>query len=124
MLQGLWDWVFGELQRPLIIFGFTAQFVFFLRFVVQWIASERRKRSHIPIAFWYLSIAGGLMTFVYAVLRKDLVITTAQALSVMIYVRNLMLIYRRRVNVSDQWRKRAVGAAQQENAPPAPQDPS
>ena len=93
---GLWQWIVHELHRPLVIFGFAGQFVFFLRFAVQWIVSERRSRSHIPIAFWYLSLIGGLMTFVYAVLDKNLVFTTAQGLGVFIYVRNLMLIHRRR----------------------------
>lgn len=100
-----WEWFLHEIQRPLILFGLTAQFVFFLRMFVQWIVSERRGRSHIPIAFWYLSLTGGLMTFVYALLRQDLVIMTAQALSVMIYVRNLMLIYRRRARLRGRRRR-------------------
>lgn len=111
-LTDLWNWLFAELQRPLVIFGFAAQFVFFLRFLVQWIASERKRRSHIPVAFWYLSLAGGLMTFVYALLRADIVIMSAQALSVLIYVRNLMLIHRRHSSVLA--RRQARGAA----APP------
>jgi lipid-A-disaccharide synthase-like uncharacterized protein len=86
-------WVLNELKSPLVIFGFAGQFVFFLRFAVQWLASERRGRSHIPIAFWYLSLAGGGMTFIYAVLKPDLVFMIAQALGLFIYVRNLMLIH-------------------------------
>ena len=63
---------------------------------VQWFESERRGHSHIPIVFWYLSIIGGGMTFIYACLKPDLVFMCAQALGLMIYVRNLMLIYRPR----------------------------
>lgn len=92
-----WNWLVHELQKPLVVFGFAAQFVFFLRFVVQWLVSEKRGHSHIPVSFWYLSLAGGLMTFVYALLRRDLVFMTSQALAVFIYVRNLMLIHRPRV---------------------------
>lgn len=83
-----------ELQKPLVLFGFAAQFVFFLRFVVQWYASERRGQSVIPIAFWHLSCLGGVMILVYAVLRGDLVFATASVLSLLIYARNLYLIRR------------------------------
>lgn len=93
------DWVRDELSRPLVLFGFAGQFVFFMRFAVQWFASERRGRSHVPLAFWYLSLAGGLMTLVYALLKPDLVFTVAQSLGLLIYARNLMLIYRRRAQL-------------------------
>ena len=75
-------------------FGILAQFVFGARFIVQWIASEKAERSVIPIGFWFLSIGGGMMTLVYGFARRDLVIVLGQALSVFIYVRNLMLIAR------------------------------
>ena len=91
-----WNWVVNELKNPLVVFGFCGQFVFFLRFAVQWFESERRGHSHIPIVFWYLSIIGGGMTFVYACLKPDLVFMTAQALGLLIYIRNLMLIYKAR----------------------------
>ena len=76
--------------------GFAAQILFSMRFVVQWIASERRKQSVIPISFWYLSIAGSLVLLLYAIHRQDLVFTSGQAFGTFVYVRNLMLIYRRR----------------------------
>ena len=85
MLQKFWD--------PWIIFGFTAQFVFFMRFVVQWWVSEKKKQSVIPIAFWYLSIVGTLMILIYAVRQKDIVFATASILNSLIYIRNLTLIY-------------------------------
>ncbi|QOJ14703.1 MAG: lipid-A-disaccharide synthase N-terminal domain-containing protein [Planctomycetia bacterium] len=83
-----------ELQNPLVLFGLLGQLVFMGRFVVQWYVSERRGQSHIPIAFWYLSIAGALMLLVYSWLREDLVFILAQTLGLFIYVRNLMLIHR------------------------------
>ncbi len=99
------EWVFAEIQKPLVIFGFAGQFIFFLRFAVQWFASERRGRSHIPIAFWYLSLIGGAMSFLYAALKPDLVFMTAQALGLLIYIRNLMLIYRRQARVRARSRR-------------------
>ncbi len=73
-------------------FGVLAQFVFAARFIVQWIASEKAERSVIPVGFWFLSIGGGLMTLVYGLVRRDIVIILGQAFSILIYVRNLMLI--------------------------------
>ncbi len=90
-LQKLWD----NIWDPWFVFGMVAQAVFFLRFVVQWIVSERRKRSTIPIAFWYLSLVGGLLTFVYACKKADPVFMLGQLLACTIYVRNLMLIHGR-----------------------------
>jgi lipid-A-disaccharide synthase-like uncharacterized protein len=77
-------------------FGFVFQMAFASRFLVQWIVSERRRESVIPIAFWYLSLVGSAGLFVYAVGRADPVIAVGQSLGVVIYVRNLVLIYRAR----------------------------
>jgi lipid-A-disaccharide synthase-like uncharacterized protein len=96
VIQATIDWALRELSTPLVLFGFAAQFVFFMRFVVQWYESERRGHSHIPLAFWYLSMLGGVMILIYAVLKKDLVFSCASVLSLLIYARNLMLIYRPR----------------------------
>src|SRR3990172_4969991 len=74
----------------------VAQAVFFLRFLVQWIVSERRGESVIPVAFWYLSLLGSGLIFVYAIRRADPVFMLAQLLACVIYVRNLMLIYGQR----------------------------
>lgn len=82
-----------------IIFGFVGQTFFFMRFLVQWIASERRKESVIPIYFWYCSIGGGLILFTYAIHIKDPVFILGQSMGLIIYVRNLMLIYRKRTRV-------------------------
>jgi lipid-A-disaccharide synthase-like uncharacterized protein len=82
-----------------VLFGFAAQGIFMLRFVVQLISSERKKRSHIPVAFWYLSLTGGLMLFVYALVRRDPVFVFGQGLGIIIYARNLMLIRNRSARV-------------------------
>ncbi len=115
--QGWGPWLRGyvgelleQLGKPLFWFGIGAQFLFFLRFVWQWIVSERRKRSTIPVAFWYFSLAGGISLFVYAAIQKDLVIMLGQALSCVIYLRNLNLIYsranrRRRAGLPDVGRE-------------------
>ena len=76
--------------------GFFAQFLFSMRFLVQWIASERAKKSVIPVAFWYLSISGSLLLLAYAIHREDPVFILGQSMGVFIYLRNLTLIYRKR----------------------------
>jgi lipid-A-disaccharide synthase-like uncharacterized protein len=77
--------------NPWIVLGFVAQGLFTMRFLVQWIASEREKRSVVPVAFWYLSVAGGGLLLVYAIYRKDPVFILGQATGLVVYVRNLML---------------------------------
>jgi len=74
-----------------IVFGFTAQFVFFMRFVVQWYASEKKKRTVVPVEFWYLSLLGTSMIFVYSVYRKDIVFIVASCLNFLLYARNLQI---------------------------------
>lgn len=86
------SFIFEKIKDPLVIFGFLAQFVFLMRFVLQWIVSEKKKQSVIPVQFWYLSIVGSLMILVYSIGRKDIVFSTASILNTMIYIRNLMLI--------------------------------
>ena len=75
-------------------FGMIGQTVFMMRFLYQWLASERAKRSVIPVGFWYLSIAGGLMTLVYAIHREDPVFIFGQTTGLFIYLRNLVLLRR------------------------------
>jgi len=90
MKQWHWDlWV---------AFGMIGQIVFGSRFVVQWIASERRKSSYIPPVFWWLSVIGGIITLTYAIHKRDPVFTIAQGIGLLVYVRNLMLIYSRRAH--------------------------
>jgi lipid-A-disaccharide synthase-like uncharacterized protein len=75
--------------------GFLGQGLFSARFLVQWIASEKRGESIIPVAFWYFSIGGGLVLFAYSVWRLDPVFMLGQAMGIFIYGRNLYLIRRR-----------------------------
>jgi len=75
-----------------IILGFVAQFMFMMRFVIQWIASERVGRSIVPVAFWFFSIAGGSLLLIYAIQRQDPVFIAGQGLGLLIYFRNIWLI--------------------------------
>jgi len=79
-----------------MVLGFVAQFMFTMRFVVQWIASERAQRSVIPFAFWTFSLGGGTLLLVYALYRRDPVFIAGQALSTFIYIRNLQFALRER----------------------------
>ncbi len=77
-------------------FGFVGAALFGVRFIVQWLSSERHGHSVIPIAFWYLSLGGGLISFAYAVHQQAWPLVLQQALPLPIYGRNLFLVYRDR----------------------------
>ena len=79
-----------------VVLGLVAQAMFTMRFVVQWIASERQGRSVIPIAFWFFSIGGGVLLLGYALYRKDIVFILGQGFGVFVYVRNLYLVLKER----------------------------
>ena len=83
-------------STPLMLFGFAGQAFFSARFIVQWVVSEAKKQSVIPLAFWYFSLLGGVLLLIYAVLRHDPVFILGQAAGLVVYVRNLILIYRQR----------------------------
>ena len=74
--------------------GLLGQAMFSARFLIQWIASERRRESVIPVPFWYFSIAGGVILLAYAIYRLDPVFILGQCAGVFIYVRNLYFIHR------------------------------
>ena len=74
--------------------GFLGQGLFFGRWVVQWLASEKHEESHVPIAFCYMSLVGGLITLAYAIYRKDPVFIAGQSIGAFVYIRNLVLISR------------------------------
>jgi lipid-A-disaccharide synthase-like uncharacterized protein len=74
--------------------GLLGQALFSARFLVQWIASERRRRSVVPLAFWYFSVGGGLTLLAYAIYRRDPVFILGQGAGLFVYARNLWLIYR------------------------------
>ena len=76
------------------IVGFTGQMVFGARFILQWIVSEYKKRSHVPVAFWYISILGSVILLTYSIHRRDLIFILGLSLNTLIYVRNLHLIHK------------------------------
>ena len=78
------------------LLGFAAQAFFTMRFVVQWLASEKAGKSVIPLAFWWFSIGGGLLLFVYALYRRDPVFILGQGFGVFVYLRNLQFVLRAR----------------------------
>jgi lipid-A-disaccharide synthase-like uncharacterized protein len=77
-----------------VILGFIAQGLFTMRFLVQWIASERAGHSVIPVAFWIFSIAGGALILIYALYRRDVVFIVGQSFSFFVYSRNLYFVMR------------------------------
>jgi lipid-A-disaccharide synthase-like uncharacterized protein len=77
-----------------VLLGFVAQAMFTMRFVVQWIASEREGKSVIPLAFWIFSIGGGVLLLGYALYRRDPVFIVGQAFGVFVYLRNLYFVLR------------------------------
>jgi len=90
---------FGEMpmgEKIWLGVGLAGQLCFASRFLVQWISSESKQRSHIPVAFWYLSLAGGLILLSYAIWRRDPVFIIGQAFGGIVYVRNLMLLRKER----------------------------
>jgi len=84
------------MERFWLILGLGAQALFGARFFVQWIVSEREKKSVVPIVFWYISLGGGALLLAYAIYRKDPVFIIGQSTGVLIYTRNLMLIRKQR----------------------------
>jgi lipid-A-disaccharide synthase-like uncharacterized protein len=76
-----------------LVVGFAGQALFSMRFLIQWWASERQKRSVIPVAFWFFSMAGGVTLLSYAIYRQDPVFIVGQAGGLFIYSRNLYFIY-------------------------------
>ena len=79
-----------------LIFGLLGQSMFFMRFLIQWIASEKQKKSVIPVIFWYFSISGAVVLLIYSIYRKDPVFIIGQSVGFLIYARNLYFIYRKR----------------------------
>lgn len=102
-------------DKQWIIFGFVFQGCFMARFMVQWIASERAKRSVVPTSFWFISIIGAAGLLVYAIHREDPVFALGQSTGFIIYVRNLVLIKR-----SEKAASKGPLEPEPVNPPPAP----
>jgi lipid-A-disaccharide synthase-like uncharacterized protein len=79
-----------------VAFGLFGQALFFLRFFYQWLASEAAKRSIVPEVFWYFSLGGGVMVLIYSIQRQDPVYIVGQGCGLIIYSRNIWLIWRER----------------------------
>lgn len=77
-----------------LAFGLIAQLFFTARFLVQWIASERAGNSVVPMAFWFCSMGGGVMTLIYGIVKREPVIILGQMFATIIYLRNIMLIWK------------------------------
>jgi lipid-A-disaccharide synthase-like uncharacterized protein len=99
MREALWSALHVESWSEFswVMIGLTGQLLFTARFLVQWLASERERRSVIPIAFWYFSLAGGLVLLTYALWRRDPVFILGQSMGLVIYTRNLWLIHAERL---------------------------
>ncbi|MBT4375012.1 MAG: hypothetical protein HOD16_04915 [Nitrospina sp.] len=100
-----------------LVIGFIGQIAFGARFVIQWLVSEKKGESTIPIAFWYCSIVGSVILLTYAIHREDPVFILGQSLGSIIYVRNLILIDRkkgllqRQIRTMNSWKIRFLGIA-------------
>ncbi|MDA7599438.1 lipid-A-disaccharide synthase N-terminal domain-containing protein [Alphaproteobacteria bacterium] len=81
-------------EQIMIIVGFAGQGLFAMRFILQWLSSEKQAKSVIPVAFWYFSIGGGTVLLLYAIWRQDPVIMWGQGLGLFIYLRNLYFVHR------------------------------
>ena len=84
-----------SIELIFLVIGFLGQGLFASRFIVQWIYSEKKGESHIPVIFWYLSIFGGIGLLISAIFRKNPVIILGQSFGLFIYLRNLFLIYKK-----------------------------
>jgi lipid-A-disaccharide synthase-like uncharacterized protein len=95
------DSIASRPEQLMVIIGFAGQGLFAMRFIIQWLTSEKHARSVIPLAFWYFSIGGGAVLLLYALWRKDPVIICGQGLGLFIYLRNLYLIKRSSADQTD-----------------------
>ncbi len=84
-------------QEPMwTLLGLAGQFTFGGRFVLQWLVSEYKKRSHVPTVFWYLSLVGSLMLLAYSIHRREPIFILGFSLNTLIYIRNIHLIFKHR----------------------------
>jgi len=100
------------MSLPWVILGFGAQAIFATRFLIQWIISEKRKESVIPVAFWWVSLVGGVMLFAYFVWRRDAVGVLGQSTGIVIYGRNLRLIHKQRRRLARAQARNEAAAAE------------
>ena len=102
LLPFLPDSLVEQPEKIMIVIGFAGQGLFAMRFIIQWLSSEKQAKSVIPIAFWYFSIGGGSVLFLYAIWRQDLVFMSGQGLGLFIYLRNLYFVRRLRASMGGE----------------------
>ena len=102
LLPFLPDSLVEQPEKIMIVVGFAGQGLFAMRFIIQWLSSEKQAKSVIPIAFWYFSIGGGSVLFLYAIWRQDLVFMSGQGLGLFIYLRNLYFVRRLRASMGGE----------------------
>lgn len=88
-----------------VLIGFTGQAIFTARFLAQWVASEREGDSVVPLAFWWLSLFGGMTLLCYAAYKQDPVIIVGQSMGIFVYVRNLMLVDKKKKRTARENRR-------------------
>lgn len=95
MIERIAAWFQGQSTTDLIWVGvgFFAQLMFTMRFVIQWIASEKARRSVVPELFWYFSLGGGALLFAYSIYRFDPVFMLGQGMGLVIYIRNIYFVW-------------------------------
>lgn len=91
-LSAIWAWLSGHFNF-LVLFGLLGQTLFMMRFIAQWIYSEKMGRSAVPEIFWLFSMGGGVVLLIYAILKNDLVFIVGQSLGLLIYARNIFFIH-------------------------------
>ena len=101
---GRWAGATTPFERWLLVFGFAAQALFMARWLIQWLASERRGESHVPLPFWWCSLAGASLLAVYYALRGEPVGLLGQCFGWTVYARNLVMIRRRAARAAASWR--------------------
>ena len=89
-------------DKILVSVGMLGQLCFSARFIIQWIYSEKKKKSVIPVSFWYFSLVGGIIVLIYAIFKKDPVFIMGQAPGVFIYSRNIYLIHKRKKRIKER----------------------
>ncbi len=98
LLSGVGQWWNNQSSSDILwhVFGFVAQAMFFSRWLVQWIMSERAQKSVVPVIFWFLSLFGGIMMLIYVTYLGSPALIIGQAVGLTVYIRNIMLIGRER----------------------------
>ncbi|MBP9855450.1 MAG: lipid-A-disaccharide synthase N-terminal domain-containing protein [Candidatus Omnitrophica bacterium] len=86
----------GIKEQYWLYIGFLGQFLFGARFLVQWVCSEIKQESYMPVVFWYFSLSGGLILLLYSIFKKDPVFIVGQSMGLIVYLRNIRLIFKKK----------------------------